>query len=214
MQTWLLCRQAEKHTVSCERKRAFGDLSVKQGRQNYVNQDTWTEQDNLCPVLLATIAPADLLSLSLVFLRSIFWTICFASFPVDNPGWQSWLRSICWNQAKMLLGDPFEECGGTSPPNLDCLKAIPLPTLLSQYSLVFICFSIFVILINALLVVYVLSKTPRRRKKQRSGNWNKYAAKKKPVIAMEIPSSTGDPSRLSTPVTSAPVSSRRTRSQA
>ena len=128
-------------------------------------------------------------------------------------GWQSAFILIRPSFKMLLLGDPFEDCGGAGPPNLDCLKAIPLPPLLNQYSLVYICFSIFVILINALLVVYVLSKTPRRRKRRTGGNWNKYA-KKKPIVAMEPPeSNTGDPSRLSTAVTSAPVSNRRSSSR-
>ena len=111
----------------------------------------------------------------------------------------------------LLTSDPFDECGASIPPNLDCLKAIPLPPLLSQYSLVFICSSIFVILINALLVVYVLSKTPRRRKKRPTGNWNKYA-KKGPILAVQMPSSAVDPSRASASSASA-VGSRKTSAQ-
>lgn len=107
----------------------------------------------------------------------------------------------------LLLGDAFDDCGGSIPPNLDCLKNIPLPPLLSQYSLVFICFSIFAILINAMLVVYVLSKTPRRRKKRTAGNWNKYA-QKKPIFAMEIPSAVIEQSRAAS--STSEVGSRQT----
>ena len=74
------------------------------------------------------------------------------------------------------MEDEYEKCGHSNPPNLDCISRIPLPPTLNSTSLTFLFFSIFVILINGLLVIYVLSKTPRRRKPKK-GNWDKYADK-------------------------------------
>lgn len=61
--------------------------------------------------------------------------------------------------------DPYEECR-SNPPNLQCLRRIPSPPVLNHYSIIFLSISVFVIPINALLVIYVLSKTPRRKRRR------------------------------------------------
>ena len=81
--------------------------------------------------------------------------------------------------------DPAEICGRSIPPNLDCIASIPIPSVLDFYSIVFLSCSLFVILINALLVIYVLSKTPERKfkiNKQKSTS-------KKAIFKLQDPNS-------------------------
>lgn len=67
--------------------------------------------------------------------------------------------------------DPRKICGEQIPPNLDCIAKLKLPPILDFNSIVFLSCSIFIILINAILVIYVLSKTPKRRNyKKRTHN--------------------------------------------
>lgn len=64
-----------------------------------------------------------------------------------------------------MFGDenPESICGSGKPPDFECLARIPLPSVLTFEAVVFLSCSIFVLLINALLVVYVLSKVPKRK---------------------------------------------------
>lgn len=77
--------------------------------------------------------------------------------------------------------EPFSpgeyKCGGSYPVNLKCVSEIEIPGALNLYSGIFLIVSAIAIILNGLMILYVLSKTPRKRRK-RSQHWNKYAAKK------------------------------------
>ena len=82
------------------------------------------------------------------------------------------------------LESVYEECGNFIPPNIDCISKIPLPSILNHRSLKFIAFSLFVILINAILVIYVLKKIPKRKKSRRRSSWHKSEAQT--IYKMEV----------------------------